>query len=76
MNYKEIVDILTNDIQPTITVFGDFSLDKYLYVDASKDELSLETNLTAYQVSHKKVFAGAGGTIANNLRAMEPRFTP
>lgn len=70
MNYKEIVVILTNDIQPTITVFGDFSLDKYLYVDASKDELSLETNLTAYQVSHKKVFAGAGGTIANNLRAM------
>lgn len=70
MIYKEIIDILKNNKQPTITVFGDFSLDKYLYVDAQKDELSLETNLTAYQVSHKKLFAGAGGTITNNLRAL------
>jgi len=53
-----------------ITVFGDFCLDKYLYVDAERDELSLETGLTAYQVTGKKLSPGAAGTITNNLRAM------
>lgn len=70
MDHKKIIDILRSGNQPIITVFGDFSLDKYLYIDGKKDELSLETNLTAYQVYHKKAFAGAGGTITNNLRAL------
>lgn len=70
MNFKEVIDILGNENKPVITVFGDFCLDKYMYVDAEKDELSLETNLTAYQISHRKLFAGAGGTITNNLLAL------
>lgn len=70
MNSKEIIAILKNKLTPTITVFGDFCLDQYLRVDAEKDELSLETNLVAYQISQRKVFAGAGGTISNNLRAL------
>ena len=70
MNFNEIVEILKGGTQPIITVFGDFCLDKYLYVDAEKDELSLETGLTAYQISNKKLFAGAGGTITNNLLAL------
>lgn len=70
MNFNEIVQILQQKNQPVITVFGDFSLDKYLYVDAEKDELSLETDLTAYQITHKRVYAGAGGTITNNLLAL------
>lgn len=73
MNLNEIVHILKKDFQPRITVFGDFCLDKYLYVDGERDELSLETNLTAYQISHKKLFAGAGGTITNNLLALGAR---
>lgn len=68
--FNEIVQILREKEQPVITVFGDFSLDKYLYVDSDKDELSLETELTAYQITHKKLYAGAGGTITNNLLAL------
>lgn len=70
MNFNQIVQILKGKKQPVITVFGDFSLDKYLYVNAAKDELSLETRLTAYQITHKKLYAGAGGTITNNLLAL------
>lgn len=70
MNTKAISKILKDDNQPVITVFGDFCLDKYLYIDASRDELSAETGLTAYQVVQKKLYAGAAGTITNNLRAL------
>lgn len=70
MNNNAIVKILKNSRTPVITVFGDFCLDKYQYVDITKDELSVETDLVAFQVTHQRVYAGAGGTIANNLRAL------
>lgn len=70
MNFNKIIEILRDENQPVITVFGDFCLDKYLYVDAERDELSLETDLTAFQITHKRLFAGAGGTITNNLLAL------
>jgi rfaE bifunctional protein kinase chain/domain len=54
----------------TITVFGDYCLDKYLYIDPSRDEPSVETGLTAYQVEGKKLYPGAAGTITNNLRSL------
>ena len=41
-----------------------------MYIDAARDELSVETDLVAYQVTHQKMYAGAGGTITNNLRAL------
>ncbi len=53
-----------------IVVAGDFCLDKYLYVDGSLDERSLETGKTAYQVTHRALFPGAAGTIVNNLSAL------
>ena len=53
-----------------IIVFGDYTLDKYLYIDPSRDEPSVETGLTAYQVHEKRMYAGCGGTITNNLRAL------
>jgi rfaE bifunctional protein kinase chain/domain len=70
MNTKVIGEILQDGKQPVITVFGDFCLDKYLYIDAQRDELSLETGLTAFQVVKKKLYAGAAGTITNNLRTL------
>ncbi len=70
MDYNEIINILRNDKKPVIVVFGDFSLDKYLLIDGDKDELSLETDLIAYQVVGRQLYPGAGGTIANNLLAM------
>ncbi len=70
MNTKAICEILKAGKQPVITVFGDFCLDKYLFIDASRDELSVETGLTAFQVVQKKLYAGAAGTITNNLCAL------
>lgn len=62
----ELVQVKT----PRIAVVGDFCLDKYIYIYPQLDELSVETKLVAYQVRAKKLFAGVGGTIASNLRAL------
>ena len=70
MDKQALIRLLGSGNTPAITVFGDFCLDKYLYIDAARDELSVETDLVAYQVTHQKMYAGAGGTITNNLRAL------
>jgi len=70
MERESLIGKLTGGAAPVITVFGDVCLDKYLYIDAAKDEPSLETGLTAYQVVSKRPVAGAAGTILNNLRAL------
>jgi len=69
-NIINILNILDKVGSKTITVFGDYCLDKYLYINTARNELSLETGLIAYQVEMKRLFPGAGGTITNNLRAL------
>jgi len=54
----------------TVLVVGDFFLDKYLDIDPTLSEPSLETGLEAYQVTRVRRYAGAAGTVANNLRAL------
>jgi len=54
-----------------IAVVGDFFLDKWLEIDRSLDEPSLETGLIAYQVVAKRCYAGAAGTVVSNLAALE-----
>ena len=54
----------------TITVIGDFFLDKYLLIDPALNEPSLETGLTAYQVVGKELYPGGAGTVAKNLLAL------
>jgi sugar/nucleoside kinase (ribokinase family) len=51
-------------------VIGDFCLDKYLFLSPELNEISVETGKTAFQIRARRVFAGAGGTVANNLRAL------
>ncbi len=53
-----------------ILVLGDYFLDRYLEIDPSLDEPSLETGLTAYQVVGMRLSPGAAGTVANNLVAL------
>ncbi len=53
-----------------IAVMGDFFLDKYLDVDASLAELSIETGLTAHQVVSVRRSPGAAGTVVCNLAAL------
>ena len=53
-----------------IAVLGDFFLDKYLEVDATLAEPSLETGRVAHQVVGVRRSPGAAGTVVNNLAAL------
>src|SRR5215213_1379114 len=54
----------------TIGVLGDLFLDRYLDIDAALNEPSVETGLTAYQVTRVRSYPGAAGTVINNLAAI------
>jgi bifunctional ADP-heptose synthase (sugar kinase/adenylyltransferase) len=63
-------DILRRIPRLTIGVLGDLFLDRYLDIDASLTEPSLETGLDAYQVTRVRSCPGAAGTVLNNLVAL------
>lgn len=75
MNVERIISSLSRAESIRVIVFGDYALDKYLYIDPRRDEPSVETGLVAYQVHRKAMAAGVGGTITNNLRAMHVPVT-
>ncbi|MBA4187004.1 MAG: carbohydrate kinase [Planctomycetaceae bacterium] len=54
----------------TVGVLGDLFLDRYLDIDAARNEPSVETGLTAYQVTRVRAYPGAAGTVMNNLAAL------
>jgi len=54
----------------TIGLVGDLFLDRYLEIDSTLDEPSIETGLTAYQVTRVRHSPGALGTVLNNLAAL------
>ena len=70
---NNILRVLDGAGNRTVTVFGDYCLDKYLYIDPARDEASVETGLTAYQVDRMNLYPGVGGTITNNLRSLGVR---
>lgn len=53
-----------------IAVVGDFCLDRYLEIDPTKSETSLETGLPVHNVVNVRSQPGAAGTILNNLVAL------
>lgn len=53
-----------------IAVLGDFFLDKYLEIDSTLAEPSLETGRVAHQVVGVRRSPGAAGTVVNNLAAL------
>src|SRR5207244_4644460 len=65
-----VEDILTRIPNLTIGVLGDLFLDRYLDLDAALTEPSVETGLDAYQVTRVRSYAGAAGTVINNLAAL------
>jgi bifunctional ADP-heptose synthase (sugar kinase/adenylyltransferase) len=71
MERQRLEVILNSFPKLRIAVVGDFFLDKWLEIDRNLDELSLETNLIAYQVVAKRCYAGAAGTVLSNLAALE-----
>src|SRR5229473_3368351 len=54
----------------SIAVVGDLFLDKYLDLDSTLTETSVETGLDAYQIAGVRCYPGAGGTVLNNMRAL------
>ncbi|MCX7023914.1 MAG: PfkB family carbohydrate kinase [Spirochaetes bacterium] len=53
-----------------VAVLGDFFLDKYIEVDPSLAEISLETGRIAHQAVAVRHSPGAAGTVVNNLAAL------
>ncbi len=65
-----IEQILTTLPHKTVGLLGDLFLDRYLDLDDSLTEPSIETGLDAYQVVNVRSDPGALGTILNNLVAL------
>lgn len=53
-----------------VAVIGDFCLDRYLEIDPSKREVSIETGLPVYNVTRVRAQPGGAGTVLNNLSAL------
>mgnify|MGYP000306588260 CR=1 FL=1 len=70
MTLARLQEILAGFGRLHITVVGDLFLDRWWEVDRSLDEPSVETGLTAYQVTGRRQSAGAAGTVLNNLAAL------
>src|SRR5262245_66321885 len=67
----ELVEqVLIRAASLTVGVLGDLFLDRYLDIDGSLTEPSLETGLDAYQVVRVRSYPGAAGTVINNLAAL------
>lgn len=70
MKHDRLNTILASFPSRAVLVVGDFFLDKYLIIEHSLAETSLETGLEAHQVVEVRCSPGAAGTVTNNLRAM------
>jgi bifunctional ADP-heptose synthase (sugar kinase/adenylyltransferase) len=70
LNTAIVEQILERIPALTIGVVGDLFLDRYLDLDATLTEPSVETGLDAYQVVRVRASPGAAGTVINNLAAL------
>ena len=70
MNASRFREIAEKYPRLRVGVVGDFCLDRYLEIDPSKAEVSIETGLPVYNVINVRGQPGAAGTILNNLVAL------
>lgn len=70
MNWERFSAITNRYSTLRIGVVGDFFLDRYLQIDPSKGEISIETGLPVHNVVEVRSEPGAAGTILNNLVAL------
>ena len=70
MNSNRFEEITSRYSELRIAVVGDYSCDRYLEIDPSKEEISIETNLPVYNVTKVRAQPGASGTVLNNLGAL------
>jgi rfaE bifunctional protein kinase chain/domain len=68
---RERFNAITDQYQKLrIAIVGDFCLDRYLEIDPTKREVSIETGLRVYNVQNVRSQPGGAGTILNNLSAL------
>src|SRR3954452_11599708 len=70
MNLERFGTITSHYSRLRVAVVGDFCLDRYLEIDPSKSEVSIETGLPVHNVVNVRSQPGAAGTILNNLVAL------
>lgn len=67
MQRNRLEALLEKLTRSRVLVIGDYFLDKYLDIDRSLAETSLETGLEAHQVFRVRCSPGAAGTVVSNL---------
>lgn len=70
MNPTRFTELTAHFPHLRIAVVGDFCLDRYLEIDPTKAETSIETGLPVHNVVNVRTYPGAAGTILNNLAAL------
>lgn len=70
MNLQRLREITDDYGRLSIVLLGDFCLDRYLEIDPARQETSLETGLSVYNVTGVRAQPGAAGTVLNNLTAL------
>lgn len=70
MNLDRFQQITAKYASLRIAVVGDYSCDRYLEIDPSKEEISIETNRPVHNVTRVRAQPGASGTVLNNLAAL------
>ena len=71
MNEERLQTLLDGFSNVRILVVGDYFVDRYLVMDPTLAETSLETGRVAHQVIDIRNSPGAAGTVVNNLRALD-----
>lgn len=70
MNIDRFRQITARYASLCVAVVGDFCLDRYLEIDSSRRERSIETGLPVHNVERVRAQPGGAGTILNNLAAL------
>ena len=70
MDRSRLAAIVSCFAERRLVVLGDYFLDRYLEIDRSIAETSLETGLEAHQVTAIRNSPGAAGNVAANLAAL------
>jgi len=70
MTEQRLKELLSRFPGLRIAVVGDLFLDQWFQIDPALDEPSVETALTAWQITGITASAGAAGTVLNNMREL------
>jgi len=70
MKLQRLREITDRYRRLSVALLGDFCLDRYLEIDPARQETSLETGLSVYNVTGVRAQPGAAGTVLNNLVAL------